>query len=201
MRYPALKLITAPAADAFDLTAAKIAMKVDHDADDDMVELALRSAVEMIEAETGRALITQTWDAFYQYWPARFLVPKPKLQSVGSIKYKIADGTEDTLDSSTYIVDVEQEPGRIVLADGAVWPSGTLYPVNPITIRFTCGYGAAASDIPDLLTRAIYWQAQHNYDFRNPVMFGSGIGTKVLERGVVAALSQYVVRFADGLSD
>lgn len=201
MRYPNRKLITAPSTDAFDFDALKFALRVDNDADDAMLRIAGQAAVGVIEEEIGRALITQTWECYSPCWPKyRFLLPLPPLQSVTSITYRLADGSEVVLDPSTYVVDSVNEPGRIFLADGQAWPSASLYTVNPIVVRFVCGYGAVA-DLPAAITRAIYWQAQHNYDYRNAVMVGPGIAAKVLERGLLNILVNWKVRLADEFSN
>lgn len=43
----------------------------------------------------------------------------------------------------------------MVLPYGASWPSGTLYPSNPIKIRYVCGYGDEAADVPQIILAAI----------------------------------------------
>lgn len=191
--YPAERRVVAPATDAFVFSEAKEALRVDHDADDKMVMLALRSAVEALEKETGRAFITQTWEAQWPHWPAYFALPHAPLQSVESITYRLESGTLETLDPASYVVDGVSEPGRVHLAPGSQWPTAALWPVNAITVRFACGYGAIA-DLPEELTRAIYWEAQHRYDFRNPILFGGGITTKTLSRAVESMIAEYRCR-------
>lgn len=78
----------------------------------------------------------------YEIW-----VPKPPLVSVDSIKYRDETGVLQTLDPSLYIVDSVSEPGRIVPAYGAAWPSAQNI-ANAVQVSFTCGYGSAATAIP-----------------------------------------------------
>lgn len=200
MRYPQIKLIT-DGPDPFVFSEAKIALKVDHDYDDELLYTCLRTASDDIAGEMGRALLTQTWEAYYQAWPChRFLIPLPPLQTVNSIKYKLSGGGSYlTLDAANYVVDTENEPGRVFLADDYVWPSESLFVVNPIVINFTCGY-TDIDLLPDSITRAILWQAQHIYDHRNPVIVGAGIVTKPLERGLDSTIQKWKVRFADEFS-
>jgi len=104
-----------------------------------------------LEAEKmlGRKIITQTWKAFYAGWPDEyFIIPFGQLQSVTHIKYKDTDGDQTTWSSADYIVDTDQDPGRVTLGYAKSWPSTTLYPSNPIEIQFVCGYGLAA-DVPE----------------------------------------------------
>jgi len=104
------------------------------------------------EKRTRRKLLTQTIDYYLNNFPDGDYITLPfgNLQSVTSIKYKDTAGTESTMTVTTeYLVETNGKSyGRIVLPYGKSWPGTTLYPSNPITIRFICGYTAAAS-IPE----------------------------------------------------
>ena len=116
--------------------------------EDDLLNAIITAAREHVEDITRRALLTQTWDYSLARWPkANFIkLPFGNLQSVSSIKWKDDDGTETTLTVTTdYLVEINGDQcGRIVLPYGETWPSGTLYPSRPITIRFVCGWTTAA---------------------------------------------------------
>jgi uncharacterized phiE125 gp8 family phage protein len=111
----------------------------------------------------SRKFITQTWDCFLQEWPDRNFIRLPfgNLQNGEAtapvVSWKDVDGTEATLVAGTdYIVEANGEDcGRIVLPDGVSWPTDSLYPSNPIRVRFTCGYGGAATDVPQDIRAAI----------------------------------------------
>jgi uncharacterized phiE125 gp8 family phage protein len=117
-------------------------------ADEDLLTSIIQAAREHVEDITRRALLTQTWDYFLQDWPSgdRLRLPFGNLQSVTSISWKDTDGTETTLTAGTdYLVETNGEDcGFIVLPFGCSWPSGTLYPSNPIKVRFVCGWTSAA---------------------------------------------------------
>lgn len=117
--------------------------------EDDLLTAIIQASREHVEDITRRALLTQTWDYSLQEWPSDDFIKLPfgNLQSVTSVKYKDTDGTETTLTVTTdYLVETNGEGlGRIVLPHGESWPSGELYPSNPITIRFVSGWTAAAS--------------------------------------------------------
>ena len=59
------------------------------------------------------------------------------------------------MDAGDYIVDIQSEPGQIVLAYNESWPTGTLYPSNPITIEFICGYGLTGASVPAMIKHAM----------------------------------------------
>lgn len=112
--------------------------------EDDLLNAIITSAREHVEDITRRALLTQTWDYSLPGWPTSNFIylPYGNLQSVTSIKWKDTAAVESTLTVTTdYLVETNGDQcGRIVLPYGVTWPSGTLYPSNPITIRFICGW-------------------------------------------------------------
>lgn len=116
--------------------------------DDDLLTAIITASREYVEDITRRFLLTQTWDYYINGWPTANYIKLPggNLQSVTSVKWKDTDGTETTLTATTdYLVEPNGEGiGRIVLPYGETWPSGTLYPSNPITIRYVAGWTTAA---------------------------------------------------------
>ena len=128
-------------------------------AEDDKLNRDIRAARRHIENTTRRKLLTQTWDYYLDAWPSGDYIKLPfgNLQTVTSVSWKDTDGTETTLTLTTdYLVETNgEECGRIVLPYGESWPSGTLYPSNPIKIRFICGWTTAAL-IPDEIKAAMF---------------------------------------------
>jgi len=128
-------------------------------AEDDLLTAIIQAAREHVEDITRRALLTQTWYYYLDKFPSEddfIILPFGNLQSVTSIKYKDSDGTETTMTVNTdYLVETNGEGyGRIVLPYGVSWPTDTLYPSNPITIEFVCGWTAAAN-IPSKIRTAM----------------------------------------------
>jgi len=116
--------------------------------EDDLLTSFIQTSREIVENEIRRALITQTWDLYLQGFPTKNYIKLPfgNLQTVTSIKYKDTAGTETTMVAGTdYLVETNgTKCGRIVLPDSVTWPTDSLYPSNPITIRFVCGWTTAA---------------------------------------------------------
>lgn len=133
--------------------------------DDDLTDL-ITDGRAAVEAHTGRALLTQTWDYYLQGWPRgnAIVLPFGNLQSVTSVSWKDTDGTETTLTVTTdYLVETNgNQCGRVVLPFGVSWPSGDLYPTNPIKIRFICGWLTAAA-VPKNIKRAVKFAAEDAY--------------------------------------
>jgi uncharacterized phiE125 gp8 family phage protein len=188
-----VKLITPPTIEPVALNDLKLHLRIDVDAvdEDEYLEGLIMATRGHVEDVTGRKLLTQTWDYFLDEWPrANFIkLPFGNLQTVTSIKWKNSAGTETTLTVTTdYIVETNGEGlGRIVLPYAVTWPSGTLYPSNPITIRFVCGWTAAAS-IPFKITAAIKLLAADLYEQRGePVVGQTVVENKVAERLLASA--------------
>ena len=86
--------------------------------------------------------------------------------------YRDEDGTAATFAAANYRVDTATEPGRVVLAPGADWPSVALDSSNPITVRFVAGY-ADAGDVPGMAKAAILLQIGEIYANREAAITGT----------------------------
>lgn len=166
-----LTLVTGPAVEPLDLDEVKLHLRIDADDDDLLLGGLIQAAREQVEVVTKRALITQTWELSLEAWPrgTEMMIPLPVLQSVTSIKYKDQDGDESTMSSSDYIVDTVPKPGRVVLEWNKSWPSVTLYPASPITVRFVAGYGDTAIDVPRSIRQAMLLMIGEWYENREDI--------------------------------
>jgi uncharacterized phiE125 gp8 family phage protein len=126
--------------------------------EDDLLTDIRNTAIEYVEQETRRALLTQTWYYYLDEFPEDDYITLPfgNLASVTAITYKDDDATVTTMTVTTeYLVECNGEQlGRIVLPPDTDWPSDSLYSSNPITIEFVCGWTAAAS-VPRPIKQAI----------------------------------------------
>ena len=81
----ALIRIAAPASEPLALADAKAHCRVDHTDDDALITALIVAAREQAEHETGRALVTQTWELVHDAFPEAFVLRKPPVASVTSI--------------------------------------------------------------------------------------------------------------------
>lgn len=159
-------------------------------AEDSGLERLRKAARRKVEGITGRGLLTQTWDYYLRVWPDRdfIRIPFGNLQNGSGVapvvSWKDTDGTETTLTVTTdYLVETNgQDCGRVVLPYGVSWPSGTLYPSNPIKIEFFCGWTAAA-EVPEDIVAAVLLMAEKLY-FR-------GEREEKLQRAINSLLADY----------
>lgn len=141
-----LKLVVAPGSEPVSLAEVKAQCRVDVADDDALLGMLIMAAREMAEHNTGRALITQTWELVVDAFPAAFVLRKSPIASVVSVKYIDTAGTEQTLDLADTLLDKDSEPGYLVPAYGKGWPATQSVP-NAVRVRYTAGYGEAA-DVP-----------------------------------------------------
>ncbi len=86
----------------------------------------------------------------------------------------VADDATGTA-SEDYAVETNGDQcGFIVLPYGGSWPSGTLYPSNPITIRFVCGWTTAAL-VPKTILQAIKRRAVNLHNNRGDDVIGQTV--------------------------
>lgn len=172
---------TDAAAEPLTTAEAKLFLRVDHSTDDTLIDALVKAARQQVQADTGRALVNETWTMTLDVAPsggAPILVPIAPLSSVTSITAYATDDTSSTVATSVYRVDTASVPGRIVLKDGQSWPSG-LRPKNALSVVCVAGYGASASAITDVpLVQAVRVLVAHWYTNRESVVVGS-IATEV----------------------
>jgi len=159
-----LRLITAPTAEPVSLETAKSFLRVDVAADDALITSLLLAAREQGEELSRRAFLTQTWEMTFDDWPSDSLLPmpRPRLQSVTSVKYLDEDAVEATW--TDYTVDARSEPGRIIFHS---LPSAALLESGAITVRFAAGYGATSADVPERIKAAILSLVAYWYETRD----------------------------------
>lgn len=172
-----VSLTVAPADRLVTLAEAKSQLRVpsaftEDDAYINSLILAAETHLDGRGGIMGRALVTQTWTGTIDFaFPSRIEIPLPPLQSVTSVKYVDSDGAQQTLSPDQYQVIANTEPGLIVPAFGATWPSVRAQH-QAIEVVFVAGYGAA-SDVPMRVRQAVLFLVSHWYITRVPVNIGN----------------------------
>jgi uncharacterized phiE125 gp8 family phage protein len=171
----ALHLVTAPTAEPITTAVAKLHLKVDHSLDDDLIDSLCMAAREMVETDTGRKCISQTWDLKLDCFPSGAIVlPFPPVTSVTSVSYVDTNGTTQTWSSSLYSTDLppgaESSPGRIYPVYSESYPS-IRSQRNAVTVRFVCGF--TSSTVPGRMVAAMKLLIGHWYANRESVVVGT----------------------------
>jgi len=172
-----LTIVTAPALEPVTAAEAKLHCRIDaaEHAEDTYVGTLITAARQYAETFTRRALVQQTWKYQLDEFPADdepIQIPLPPLSSVSWVKYYDSAGTYTTLSDSSYVVDIDVEPGRIGLASGCSWPD-VYDQVGALEIQFVAGYGSASASVPAAIRQAMLLLIAHWYEHREEVVIGA----------------------------
>ena len=121
------------------------------------LEAAITAAREVIEWQTGLALVPQELEVAMRAWPMdQFIQPGVSLLTgpvLGITSITYSDGVtvpDPVLDPLLYVTDTYMLPGVVYPAYNQSWPSA-IPSVNSIRIRFNAGYntpGDSPQDAP-----------------------------------------------------
>lgn len=190
----ALRLVTAPTTLPVTLAEAKAHLRVDFDDDDTAITAMIRAAIAHAEQFTGRALIEQTWDLLLDAFPTGSIdLPRAPLIEVTGVYYLDSAGVEQTLSSSSYVVDSASEPARVGLVYGGTWPAA-LDQAAAVRVRFVAGYiddaSPVSANVPYDIKAAILLIVGSLYANREDVVSGQ---TYTLSWGAEALLRPHRV--------
>lgn len=186
-------------------------LRLTHNDENDVVENAIKEAVEEIEEAFGIALITQSWQMTMDTWPSgrqpwwdgvreahisvidgalarEVELPRYPLQSVTSVTTYAADNTSTALTVTDYFdIDTTSKRGRMTLKSGKTWPSA-LRTNKAIEIVYVAGYGASSVQVPAPIRRAVKQMASYIYENRGD---GCGAGDALRKSGADAIMERY----------
>jgi len=186
-----------PTDEPVSLQEAKDVLRIDSSDDDAYVGTLIVAAREWCETYTKRHFVKRTVRAYWDNWPAGICIesPRPFTETTASptLKYYAEGSTSaTTLAASSYWVDSDGEPGRIVLRSGQTWPDTTLRTANAVELTLQTGYGSEP-DVPDSIKQAILFLVGHWYANREAVLIGTI--SKEIEFGVRALLTPHASPF------
>src|SRR4029079_17469588 len=98
-------LLSGPAVEPVTLAEAKAYLRVEHDDDDDVIAALIAGARVHVEAQTRRALITQSWRIVRDFWPEGgciAVLPAP-LRELTAVRVYRLDGSTEAIDTAAFI--------------------------------------------------------------------------------------------------
>lgn len=170
-----------PAAEPVGVEDVKAQLRIAQDSEDGFLAALIKAAREVVEAETGLALIAQSWRLTRDRWPWSGFVSlsRTPVTTVTSVTAYGSEGEASLIDPATYQADLSSRPARLYFADRPE----PLRVMNGIEIDFTAGFGATADAVPERLKRAVLLLVAHWYEFRaafgaadQPVSIPAGVG-------------------------
>lgn len=153
-----LQLITPPAVEPLTLAEAKDYLYETGNGQDAVITRLIRTAREMAEQITRRALITQVWQLRGEGCLSRLALPRWPVQAVVSL---VVDGV--TVSASEYsLLPGDDAQLRLKTAVRGDWL---------LTIR--CGYGDSAGSVPQTLRDWIGIKVNTLFEHREEVAVGA----------------------------
>lgn len=181
-----LSLVTPAAEMPVTLDECKADLRVQHSAEDSLIEDLIASATDYAQEFIGKKLIDQVWDYSLPYADgcANIWLPLANASAITSIKYYDASDAEQTATLSDYYFYKFEDSAYLTPKSGKSWPV-TYSRKDAITIRFTAGYGDIDS-VPAAIKRAIRLLVAHWYENRMAVTVG--VNSQQVPMGVESLL-------------
>jgi uncharacterized phiE125 gp8 family phage protein len=177
-RYRSVRRLTQPAAEPVSLAEAKSHLRVDTADDDAYITTLIKAAREWIEEYLDRSLVYTQWQVKADLFPVEFEVPRPPIAAAGTftavtLTYEATDGTTKTVASADFRVDRDATPAVVRNVYNGTWPSDAVFDANAVTLTFWAGYGADATNVPQVVKHACLYLISHWFENRMPVV-GTG---------------------------
>ena len=157
-------LLEGPAVEPVLLAEAKAHLRLDGNAEDELLGAMIAAARVAVETEIRRVLIAQSWRAVFDSWPTYGIVlpVRPALE-VDDVRAVDRHGAAIPVAPDDYAFD---------RADGSV----RLFAFVPEAVRyeidFTAGYGPSGLDVPQPIRQAIRLLVTHWYEHRAAAIAG-----------------------------
>jgi uncharacterized phiE125 gp8 family phage protein len=174
-RWTKYALVTAPAVEPLTFADMQAQCRIDSDDEESIVESYIQAARVKVEDVTGRKLITQTWDVYYDAFHDPLLLPFGPLGTITSVKYQDGNNVQQTLASTIY--EAAERNGRPIvrLKYNQTFPT-TIGHADDVVIRVSFGYGTAGSSVPAPLLQVLRWYAGCLFAERTPDTGIQGVG-------------------------
>lgn len=157
-----LKRVEDPSEEPVTLSQLKKNIHVTYSDQDEVFDSYIKAAREAAENYQYRSYMPQKWEIVLDEFPTgEICLLRGPVVAVESVIVTDEDGVQTNMDLSNFVILTDNTPGRMVLKNSSSWPSVTLQQIGGIRIRYSTGYGDAAS-VPETMKNAIimlcsYW--------------------------------------------
>lgn len=170
----AIQVTTPPASEPLSIDEAKLHLRQDLSADDDLITAAIVAARTYCENYTRLKFITQSVTITRTGF-AGALMPLNvgPVQGITSVSYKQAsDGVLTPLAADQYQLVKSVTPNCLAPAYGVTWPT-VRSDYDSVQIVLSVGFGAASTDVPFDLLQAVRLMLGHFYENRAEEVTGT----------------------------
>ena len=184
---------TPPAVLPVSVAEVKQQLNIEHSASDDLIDLHLMAAVDLIDNDgyLGRAMITQTWQDCFPNSLSRARLRMTPFQSLDAVQYYDTEGALQTATLDDFDVYQDGDFVSIGPKSGASWPRADDRP-DAIKITYTVGFGDAPEDVPQGIRHAIMMIAAYWYERR---LAASDVSLSEAPMAVEALLNRHRLRW------
>jgi uncharacterized phiE125 gp8 family phage protein len=133
---------------------------IDDSSVDTRINRLIREAVDIVERDSQRGLMSQTWQLWLDCFPCDAIELRQVPVTTAVVKY-YASTVLTTWASTNYSLDVISEPARIVPVSGVSWPTPDLG-INKVMVEFTAGYATAAT-VPHAIKNVVLYVIRQLY--------------------------------------
>lgn len=147
-------LLTGPLIEPVTLADIKGYLRLDGNDEDRLLHSLITAARLMVEAESGRCLIGQTWRLVLDRWPWGGTIRLPLSPVMAMAGARVFDGNGAAADvaAASLRLDARADPARILVAGAAPQPGRAS---GGIEIDVRAGYGEGVADVPAPLRQAV----------------------------------------------
>lgn len=159
-----LKRTTDPASEPVTRTEAKLHLRIPSGdtTDDSVVDRLIAVARQMVERDTRRSLMPQTWTLKRDDFAEEIELPYGPVTAITSVSYIDGAGTSATVGSSNYTFDAYADPAVLRLTYSGDWPTHR-GDIRGVTVVYATGY-ASADAVPAEFKQAIFLALSSLYD-------------------------------------
>ena len=169
------KVSTAPVLEPFTTAYVKTWLKIPSSVtvEDTLLADMIQNARVWAEQITNKALLTQTIEEYFDYWPCggNISLSVSPVQSITSVSY-MSGGSYAVWTSTNYNTDLVSDPARVIKKQSSSLPTIDSYTTNAIKVIYVAGVTAATA-IPKTIMQAMLQKIAFMYENREDIPGGA----------------------------
>lgn len=167
------RLVTGPATEPLTYSEVKAFLRLNDDSEQTFVTTLITIARQIVEGQTWRPLISQTWALQFDASELNLFISninKAPIISIDSVTYYDVNNALQTLSPTLYETDIYGNPARFRLKS-----IPNVYDrMGALIVNFVCGYTNAAA-VPQAIKQAMLLIIGHLYENRQDVVTGTQV--------------------------